>query len=134
MASTPAFPSVGRIGRAVLSAACTDKTGATTANIVDILTGVAAGTRIRRVLIQADGNPADSTVLIFLHNGTDYRLWDDVDIGDPAASSTTVAGYRTERTYEDLILPSTSWKIAAAITVAPTSGNVNVFAVGGDIT
>lgn len=134
MSSTPAFPSAGRIGRAVLSAATTDKTGATTTNIADILTGVAAGTRIRRVVIQADGNPADSTVMIFVHNGTDYRLWEDIDIDDPAASSTTVAGYRIERVYEDLVLPSTSWKIAAAITVAPTSGNVNVWALGADLT
>lgn len=134
MAATPAFPSAGRTAVVTLSAATTDKTGATTTNIGDILTGVAAGTRIRRIVIIADGNPADSTVMIFVHNGTAYKLWDDIDIGDPAASSTTVAGYRTERSYEDLILPSTSFKIAAAITVAPTSGNVNVWALGGDLT
>ena len=134
MASTPAFPSAGRLGRAVLSAATTDKTGATTVNIADILTGVAAGTRIRRVVIQADGNPADCTLMLFVYNGTDYRLFDDIDLGDQAASSTTVVGYRTERVYEDLILPTASFRIAAAITVVPTSGNVNVWALGADLT
>ena len=141
MASTPTFPSAGRLGRAVLSAATTDKTGATTTNIVDIaeagggaLAGVAAGTRISRLVIQADGDPADCTVLIFLHNGTDYRLFHEFDIGNPAASTTAVAAYREEIPVEDLVLPSASWKIAAAITVVPTAGSVNVWAHGVDLT
>lgn len=134
MASNPTFPSAARAARAVLSAATTDRTGATTTNIVDILTGVAAGTRVRRIVIQADGDPADCTVLIFLHNGTDYRLFDDIDLGNLAAASTTLAAGRTERSYEDLVLPSASWKIAAAITVVPTAGNMNVWAFGADLT
>src|ERR1700745_759643 len=134
MASTPAYWSNRRMARAVLSAATTDQTGATTANIVDILTGVAAGTEITEITVHADGDPADSMILIFLHNGTDYRLYETFDIGNPAASSTTVAGYREQRYYTELFLPSASWKIAAAITVQPTSGSVNVFVAGGDIT
>lgn len=135
MASTPAYWSNRRFGRAVLSAATTDKTGATTTNIVDILTGVAAGTEITEVNIKADGDPADSTVLIFIHNGTDYRLYDEIDLGDPDAGSTTVAAYGpTFRYYTGLYLPTASFKIAAAITVVPTAGNVNVWASGGDLT
>lgn len=134
MSSSPSFTSTLRSGRAVLSAATTDRTGATTTNIVDILTGVAAGTRIDQIVTMADGNPADSTILIFLHNGTDYRLFYEFDIGDPAATSTTVSGDRQVANFDSLYLPSTSWKIAAAITVAPTSGNVNVWAFGADFT
>lgn len=122
------------MGRAVLSAATTDKTGATATNIVDILTGVAAGTEVAEIRIQADNDPADSVVLIFLHNGTDYRLYEEFDIGNPAAGSTTAAGYQETRFYTGIFLPSGSWKIAAAITVVPTAGSVNVWASGGDLT
>lgn len=133
MSATPAFTATSRMGRAVLSAATTDRTGATTANIADILTGVAAGTQINELVVQADGNPADCVVLIFLHNGTDYRLFDEFDLGDPAAASTTLTGYREARQYANLWLPSGSWKVAAAITVVPTAGNVNVWASGADL-
>lgn len=134
MAATPAYWSTRRMGRAVLSAATTDKTGATTTNIVDILTGVAAGTEITELKVQADGDPADSIVLIFLHNGTSYVLFEEFDIGNPAAGSTTVAAYTEVRYFTGLFLPSASWKIAAAITVVPTAGSVAVWASGGDLT
>ena len=140
MASTPSYWSNRRMGRAVLAAgATTDKTGATTTNIVDILTGAAAGTEITEIQVKADGDPADCIVLIFLHNGTDYRLYDEIDIGNPTAGSTTVPAYGDQGTtlpryYTGLFLPSASWKLAAAITVATTAGNVNVWASGGDLT
>lgn len=134
MAANPAFTSAPRLGRAVISAATTDKTGATTTNIADILTGVAAGTRIEEIVVQADGDPADGIVLIFVHNGTDYRLIDEFDLGNPAAGSTTVTAYREARKYENLVLPTASWKLAGAITVAPTAGNINVWCLGGDLT
>lgn len=135
MASTPTYWSNRRFGRAVLSSgATTDKTGATTTNIVDILTGAAAGTEITELKVQADGDPADCIVLIFVHNGTDYRLYEEFDIGNPAAGSTTVAAYTETRYYTGLFLPSASWKLAAAITVVTTAGNVMVWASGGDIT
>lgn len=132
MSTTPAFASTPRIGFGSVSTANTNRDG--TGTIVDILTGVAAGTRIERVVIQATGNPADSIVTLYLHDGTSYRLFDEVDIGDPAAASTTVAGYRYEKAYRDLVLPSSSWKLAAAVTVSLTAGALNVFAFGSDLT
>lgn len=134
MAATPAYWSNRRFGRAILSAATTDKSGATTTNIVDILTGAAAGTEITELQIKADGDPADSIVLIFVHNGTNYILYTEIDIGNPTAGSTTVPAYEETRYYTGLFLPTASFKIAAAITVVPTAGSVNVWASGGDIT
>ena len=86
------------------------------------------------IALQATGDPADSIVTIFLHNGTSYFLYDEVDLGNPAAASTTVSGNRVTRSYSDLVLPSASWKLAAAITVALTAGVINVFAFGADLT
>ena len=134
MAATPAYWSNRRMGRAVLSAATTDRTGATTTNIVDILTGVAAGTEVTEVIVKADNDPADSIILIFIHNGTDYRLYDEIDIGNPSAPSASTPAYQEIRYYTGLFLPSASWKLAAAISAAPTAGNVNVWAAGGDLT
>lgn len=132
MASTPTFASTPRLGFGSVSTANTNRDG--TGTIVDILTGVTAGTRVERLVLQTTGNPSDSIVTIFLYDGTTYRLFDEFDLGDPAAASATVPGWRTERAYRDLILPSSSWKLAAAITAALTAGVMDVFAFGSDLT
>lgn len=130
MASAPAFTATPRIGFGSVSTANTNRDG--TGTIVDILTGAAGGTKINEIVLKATGDPADSVVTIFIHDGTSYRLYDEVDLADPAAASTTVAGYRVSRTYDNLVLPSASYKLAAAITVALTAGAINAFAFGGD--
>lgn len=132
MADTPKFASTPRIGFGSVSTANTNRDG--TGTIVDIITGVAAGTRIEEIVLKATGDPADSIVTIFLHDGTAYRLFDEFDLNDPAAASATVTGYRISRTYDNLVLPSASWKLAAAITAALTAGAINVFALGADLT
>lgn len=132
MATSPAFASAPRIGVAAVSTANTARDG--TGTIVDILTGVAAGTRVDRIVVQTTGDPADSVLTIFIHNGTSYFLFDEIDLGNPNAASVTLAGYRFEKAYADLVLPSASWKFAAAITVALTAGVLNVFALGADLT
>lgn len=132
MASSPTYSSTPRLGVAAVSTANTNRDG--TGTIVDLLTGVSAGTRIERVVLEATANPADSVVTLFIHNGTSYFLFDEFDLGDPAAASNTLPGFRTERRYEDVILPSASFKIAAAITVALTAGVINAFVFGSDLT
>jgi hypothetical protein len=130
MASTPAFTATPRIGFGEVSVANTNRDG--TGTIVDVITGVATGTKINEVVIKATGDPADSIVTLFLYNGTSYELFDEIDIGNPSAGATTSTAYRTTVTYTNLILPSASWKLAAAVTVVPTSGVINVFALAGD--
>lgn len=132
MANAPAYAVTPRVGFAAVSTANTARDGSGT--IADALTGVAAGTRIERVVLQATGDPADSVVTMFLHNGSTYLLYDEFDMGNPTAASTTVSGFRTERKYEDLVLPSSSWKVAFAITVTLTSGQINAFVLGADLT
>lgn len=128
----PSFAIVPRIGVAAVSTANTARDG--TGTIVDIIVGVAAGTKVTKIDIQATGDPADSIVTLFIHNGTTFFCFDEIDLGNPAAASTTVSGFRASRYYTDLVLPSASWKIGAAITVALTSGVINVFAFGADLT
>lgn len=132
MASTPTFASTPRIAVAAVSTANTARDG--TGTIATIITGATAGTRVERLVAKATGDPADSVLTIFLHDGSSYFLFDEMDLGNPAAASSTVEGARWERSYSNLILPSTSWSIRAAITVALTAGVINLFAFGADLT
>lgn len=136
MASTPRFTSTPRVGVATLTLANTARDG-TGSNIVDVLTAVAAGTKVFEIVVQATGNPADSIVTLFLHDGTTSHIFDEIDVGDPAAASTTDSGYRVSRTYTNLVIPAvgaTLWKLQASLTVAPTTGALKVVAFGGDLT
>jgi hypothetical protein len=72
-------------------------------------------------------------VNIFLYDGTQWDLFDQITISATTGSNTT-KGYRLVTAYADLVLPSASHKLGATITVAPTSGTVRVAAFGGDLT
>lgn len=131
MASTPNFASTPRIGAVDVVTANTARDG--TGTIATVITAAAAGTRIERMVFKATGDPADSVITVFLHDGSTYFLYDEIDINNPAAATTTSEGYRFEKPYRDLILPS-GWSIRAAITVALTAGSIKVFALGADLT
>ena len=131
MATAPAFIGTPRIGVATVSTANTNRDG--TGTIVDIITGAATGTRILEVVVKADGDPADCCVVLYLNNGVSSFVFDEIDLGNPAAGSATVASYRGTLTYANLVLPNASWKLQASITAAPTAGTVDVFALGGDL-
>lgn len=131
MATAPNFASTPKIGVADVSTANTARDG--TGTIATVFTAAAAGSRIERVVVKSTGDPADSIVTIFLHDGTTAHVFDEFDMGNPAAGSTTVASFRVEASYRDLVLPS-GWSLRAAITVAPTAGVLKVFAFGADLT
>ena len=131
MATSPAFISTPRIGRCSLSTANTATDG--TGTITDLIVGVAAGTRILSVNVQGTATTVSSLVNLFLNDGTQWDLFDQITIS-ATTGSTTAKGYRLVTAYTDLVLPSASWKIGATITVTPTSGTVRVAAFGGDLT
>lgn len=130
MSTNPAFISVPRIGRALLSTANTATDG--TGTIVDLLQGVTAGTRILEIVTQGTNTTVASLVNLFLWNGTTWDLFDQVQIL-AATGSNTVKGNRVSIAYQNLVLPSAA-KLGCAITVAPTSGSIRVTALGGDLT
>jgi hypothetical protein len=131
MAASPAFISTPRIGRCSLSTANTATDG--TGTITDLITGVAAGTRVLSINVQGTNQTVASLVNIFLWDGTQWDLFDQVTI-TATTGSNTVKGYRLVTAYTDLVLPSTSHKLGATISVAPSSGTVRVSAFGGDLT
>jgi hypothetical protein len=135
MASNPSFISAARIGKGKILTGNTSRTTSATlpTSGADIITGAAAGTRILEIVVQATNDPADSIVVLWLFDGTEYSVFDEIDIGNPSAASATTVGYRTRVLYDNLVLPSSSYKLAATIT-ATSTGDVNVFALGGDLT
>ncbi len=135
MASTPSYTSAPVLATASLSVgnAARDNTNS---GIVDasqasaVFVAPAKGARVNRIILQSAGRPADSTVLMFVHNGTIYQLINEFDIGAPAAASSTVAAYRNEFTISDLDLPS-GYKLGFAVTVTPTTGVLLAHVLGG---
>ncbi len=127
MAAAPAFAATPHNG-AVASVVDATKAGVSAASV---FVAGASGSKIEEITVKADGDPADCTVCLYLYDGSAYWLWDEWDIGNPAAGSTTVAAYRETRTYENLILKS-GWTLRVTHTVATTSGSIFVHAFGGD--
>lgn len=131
MAINPSFISAPRIGRASLSTANTNTDG--TGTITDLLQGVAAGTRVLEIVTQATGTSVAALVNLFLWDGTSWSLFDQVTV-TAATGSTTVKGNRLSTVYQNLVLPNATFKLGCSISVAPTSGTVQVTALGGDLT
>jgi hypothetical protein len=131
MAASPAFISTPRIGRLSLSTANTATDGTGTIN--DLIVGVSAGTRILSVNVQGTATTVAALVNLFLYDGTQWDLFDQITI-TATTGSNTVKGYRLVTAYTDLVLPSASYKLGATISVAPSSGTVRVLAFGGDLT
>lgn len=132
MATTPAFIAAPRVGVGQVDTAQTARTAGTSSNVVDILSAGTNGTRILEVVVKADDDPADCCVVLWLHNGTTNYVFDEIDLGNPAAGSATVTSYRGSTTYSNLVIP-TGWKLQASITATTTAGKVGVFALGGDL-
>lgn len=130
MATSPAFTATPRVGVGSVSTANTNRDG--TGTIVDIITGASTGTKIIEVVCKSTGQPANSIITLFLYDGTNHWLFDEIRLPSPSAGSATSTSYRVNALYDNLILPSTSWKLRAAVTATPTSGVVYVFALGGD--
>ena len=131
MAASPAFISTPRIGRVSLSTANTATDG--TGTITDLITGVSAGTRVLSINAQGTATTVAALVNLFLWDGTQWDLFDQITISATTGSNTAKA-YRLVTAYTDLVLPSATWKLGATITVAPTTGTVRVAAFGGDLT
>jgi hypothetical protein len=127
--TNPIFLLTPNVGATSVSTANTSRSGSGT--IATVFTAGANGSKINQITIKATDDPADSTVVFFLHDGSNFFVFDEWDIGNPAAGSTTVASYTESRVYANLVLPNL-WSLRASITVAPTGGVVNVIAMGGN--
>jgi len=132
VATNPSFIATPVIGLGSLTTGQTARTTGTTAEMVTVLTAGSTGTRVLEVVVKADDDPADSVVCLWLHDGTNATIFDEIDVGNPSAASTTSPSYRSTVTYSNLVLPN-GWSLRATCTVTPTSGSIKVFALGGNL-
>ena len=128
MASSPVFQAIPRLSSVAISAANTNRDGSGT--VVEVIAGVAAGTEIRRVIVQATGTTTAGMVRLFLYDGTNYRALREITVTAITVGASTPA-FRAEVAFSDLILPSASWSLVATTHNAET---FHVTAMGADLT
>jgi hypothetical protein len=132
MANTsPIFALVPETKIVTVTAATTDRTGATTTNLVELLTAGTDGTKITQIGAKVAGDNTACLVLIFITDtaGANPKLYDEIGL-EAITASTTVTSQRAVTAYSDLQLKS-GQKVLVGITVAQADG-VNIFAIKGD--
>jgi 16S rRNA G1207 methylase RsmC len=129
--TSPIFALVPEVNFVTVTAATTDRTGATTTNLAELLTATTNGTKITQIGAKVAGSNSATSVLIFITNtsGTSPKLYDEIALPTITASTTTTS-QRQVTAYSDLQLKS-GQKVLVGITVAVTDG-VNIFAIKGD--
>jgi hypothetical protein len=84
--------------------------------------------------VKAEDDLADCIVILWLKvGGSTWFLWKEIDVGDGANADNTTPGFEYEVSFadRDINLPN-GCLVGATVTVAPTTGDVNVFGFGGD--
>lgn len=125
MASAPQFASTPNLGSALLGSAETDLQTPTTTST--IITAASTGTLVAEIVIQASKSASlvattvAGLVYVFLHDGTNYRLYDTIAVTAITASA-TAAPFRASRTYPNLTLKS-GWSLRASQSIA---GNASI--------
>lgn len=127
MASSPSFAVTPRVGSVSISTADSSYTAPT--NVGTVLSGVSTGTRIAEVVVKCAATSSAAIVRLFLFDGTNYWLFDEIVVA-AATGSATVATTRVSTTYNNLVLPSASWSLRATTSVSQA---VHVTALGADL-
>lgn len=132
MATTPKFASTPRTEYAQISTANTNRDG--TGTIGTLITGVAAGTQLYRVLIKATGTTTAGMVRLYLSHdsGTTNRLVTELPVAavTPSATASAWEG-QIDFTYMPLFLRDASALLRASTEKAET---FNITVSGGDLT
>lgn len=129
MATAPAFAATPRcaIVQAVTANTARDGTG----TIATLFTAGASGSRIERVRIKATGTTTAGVVRLFIHDGSNARLFREVLV-TAITPSTTVEAFSSELDFSGpdqiLVLP-TGYSLRVATNNAET---FNCHAFGGD--
>lgn len=130
MASSPAFASTPQVGSASLGTFDTSLTGPT--NYSTIITAGSSGMKINEIVVQGTGTTVAAVVNLFVHDGTNWSLVDQVLIS-AVTSSTTAVAYRAVRQYANLFLEN-GWTLRASHTVTGNDTNkLRVTAFGADL-
>ena len=128
--TSPVFALIPNTTRAVITTATTDKSGATTTNLVELVAAAADGTKVTRIVYKHVGTSTAGIFMVFITDtsGANLRLFDE-QLYSAVTSSNTVATAGGTLIYPDLQLRS-GQKIFVGSTTANT--NIHAFASTGD--
>lgn len=127
MATNPQYAATPKIGLVQATAANTARDG--TGTLANVITGGTSGTKIQEVTIQATGTTTAGMVRLYIFDGTNNRLFDEFVVSAITVGAST-AGFRVSRTYDNLVLPSSTYILKVSTHNAET---FNVYALGGDL-
>ena len=132
MATSAQYAATPRVGSATLTTADTSLTAPTT--VGSILTAGASGTRIDYIEVIGVATTTDCIVNLFIYDGTNYILWQQVPVIAITSATTTptfVANLSSNANANvmPLTLP-TGYSLRATVTITQTG--VRVTAYGGD--
>jgi ABC-type enterobactin transport system permease subunit len=131
MATTPNFVGTPRHWTGRITAANTARDG--TGTIVDIVPVHATlGRKIERIEITAEVATLAGTVVLYVHDGTNFRIWREVAVTAITPNATGTASFSAQI---DLSAPSQLMVLEAGqrLGAAPTQANAfNVRAIGGE--
>jgi hypothetical protein len=132
MAANAQYAATPRVGSALLTTADTSLTAPSTVGTV--LAAGASGTRIDYIDIQGVATTAAGIINLFLFDGTNYILWNQVPViavtsGTTAVAFQAVLSSNSNANIMPLTLPTT-WSLRATTSTAQTG--IRVTAYGGD--
>ena len=110
MSSTPLFVGSVKSYQGQLSAANANRDG--TGTVVTICTAGATGLRIDDIELKAQATTTAGMVRLFIHDGTNYRLWKEQTVS-AITPSATVAAWSASLTNLGLCLES-GWSLRAS--------------------
>lgn len=116
MATTAQYASTVQNASAQISTANTNRNG--TGTIVSVMTGATNGTRIDDISIVATGTTTAGVVRLFISDGTNIRLWQEILVS-AVTPSTTVQVWSYTLLNQALILEN-GWSLQAATNNAET--------------
>jgi len=116
------------VGSAAVAAANTFRDG--TGTIEDVFTPGAQGGEVELIRVQAQGVTTAGVIRLFIHNGTDYRLYKELLVAAITPSETIEAFSIEFVPTKRLILPA-GYKLCASTHVAEAEA-FSVFAQGGN--
>jgi len=131
MAAIIQYASTPKVGIGLLSVANTNRDG--TGTLAIVLTAGANGSRIDALVLQATGTTTGGMIRLFVHDGTNARLYAEVPVqaatpGGTVAAWTARLNTNTATQFLPLIIPS-GYSLRASTNNAET---FNVIALGGD--
>ena len=127
MAISPVFAVTPRVSSVSIATAEASYTAPT--NVGTLITGASTGTRVSEIVVKCAATSAAAIVRIFLHDGSTYFLFDEITVA-AATGSATVQQTRVSNTYNNLILPSTSYSVRVTTSVSQAT---HVTALGADL-